>query len=147
MGRSPWARRRSRCARTFCRDVTGFRFRDLGFDTDGIGKLTVTDYEVVLFVNGQIKASINNAKVNSDKPTQLDFKLTGKFAANTAKKHTHMVYIPAETGSNLSGRWVEVDDTTGNSSAATAGTGHLDRGGNAMLKSLQGSSGTSGGGN
>jgi len=86
----------------------------------GVSKLPVTDYEVVLFVNGQIKASINNAKVNSDKPTQLDFKLTGKFAANTAKKHTHMVYIPAETGSNLSGRWVEVDDTTGQATSATS---------------------------
>ena len=114
----------------------------------GIGKLPVTDYEIALFVNGQVKASLNNMKVWSNKPTTQNFKLTGKYAAaNPVKKHTHMVYIPAETGSNLSGRWVEVDDTTGNSSAATAGTGHLDRGGNAMLKSLQGSSGTSGGGN
>jgi hypothetical protein len=90
----------------------------------GVSKLPVTDYEVVLFVNGQIKASISNAKVNSDKPTQLDFKLTGQYAAkSSAKKHTHMVYVPAETGSNLSGRWVEVDDNTG--PAAAAGTGEV----------------------
>src|SRR5712691_5726710 len=44
----------------------------------GVSKLPVTDYEVVLFVNGQIKASINNTKVFPDKPTQLDFKLTGQ---------------------------------------------------------------------
>ena len=111
----------------------------------GVSKLPVTDYEVVLFVKGQIKASINNTKVFSDKPTQIDFKLTGKYAANTGKKHTHMVYVPAETGSNLSGRWVEVDDQTG--PAAAAGTGHVDKGGNAMLRQLQSASGSSSGGN
>src|SRR6266436_6075157 len=98
-----------------------------------VSKLPNTDYEVVLFVNGAIKATINNTKTFADKPTQLDFKLTGQYATNKpAKKHTHMVYVPAETGSNLSGRWVEVDDNAG-SSAAAAGTGHVDKGGNAML--------------
>src|SRR5438105_7800058 len=36
----------------------------------GASKLPVTDYEVVLFVNGQIKASISNTKVFSNKQTQ-----------------------------------------------------------------------------
>jgi hypothetical protein len=113
----------------------------------GIGKLPVTDYEVILFVNGTIKASLKNVKVFSDKPTLQDFKLTGQYAVNKpAKKHTHMVYVPAETGSNLSGRWVEVDDNAG-SAAAAAGTGHIDRGGNAMLRQLQSASGSSSGGN
>jgi hypothetical protein len=110
-------------------------------------KLPQTDYELVLFVNGAIKASINNTKTFADKPTQLDFKLTGQYAVNKpAKKHTHMVYVPAETGSNLSGRWVEVDDNAG-SAAAAAGTGHVDKGGNAMLRQLQSASGSSSGGN
>lgn len=108
----------------------------------GVSKLPVTDYEVVLFVNGQIKASIGSQKVFSDKATQLDFKLTGKFAANTAKKKTHMVYVPSETGSHLGGRWVEVDDTTGSSAAAT-GDKAKRLGGDAARK-LQGS-GTTGG--
>ena len=113
----------------------------------GVSKLPVTDYEVVLFVSGQIKASINNTKVFSDKPTQLDFKLTGQYAANNAsKKHTHMVYVPAETGSNLSGRWVEVDDNTGSSAAATAGTGRVERLSASALRRLQ-NGGTTGGGN
>ncbi len=113
-----------------------------------VSKLPNTDYEVVLFVNGSIKATINNTKTFADKPTQLDFKLTGQFAANkTAKKHTHMVYVPAETGSNLSGRWVEVDDNGDSTAAATAGTGKLERGGAAMLKQLHMNSGASGGGN
>src|SRR3954463_16077432 len=80
----------------------------------GVSGLPVTDYEVVLFVNGQVKASLTNQHVFPNKATQVDFKLTGKYASNTtAKKHTHMVYVPAETGSNLSGRWVEVDDVSG----------------------------------
>ena len=44
----------------------------------GVSNLPVTDYEVVLFVNGQIKATLSNQKVLSSKPTQMDFKLTGK---------------------------------------------------------------------
>jgi len=121
--------------------------------TDGNGhyvcpKLPQTDYEVVLFVNGAIKASINNTKTSATVPTQLDFKLTGQYATNKpVKKHTHMVYVPAETGSNLSGRWVEVDDNAGSSAAATAGTGHVDKGGAAMLRQLQSASGSSSGGN
>jgi hypothetical protein len=92
----------------------------------GVSKLPVTDYEVVLFVNGQIKATLNNQKVFPDKPTQMDFKLTGKFAANAPqKKHTHMVYVPAETGSNLSGHWVEVDDNAGAAAAQSGEVSHL----------------------
>jgi uncharacterized surface anchored protein len=128
--------------------------RTVRTDADGhydVSKLPVTDYEVVLFVNRQIKASINNTKVSSAKPTQLDFKLTGKVAANTPqKKHTHMVYVPAETGSNLSGHWVEVDDTAGSSAAATAGN-NVDHASGAAIRQVAGSQGgtstKAGGGN
>ena len=111
----------------------------------GASKLPVTDYEVVLFVNGQIKASISNTKVFSDKPTQLDFKLTGQYAANKAvKKHTHMVYVPAETGSNLSGHWVEVDDNAGAAAAQSGDVKHLS---GEAARSFQRNTGTTGGGN
>jgi hypothetical protein len=91
----------------------------------GVSGLPVTDYEVVLFMNGQIKASLTNQHVFGNKPTQLDFKLTGKYASNTKKKHTHMVYVPSETGSNLSGRWVEVDDASGAGAADTSNVSRL----------------------
>jgi hypothetical protein len=110
----------------------------------GVSNLPVTDYEVVLFVNGQIKASLNNQKVFSNKPTQMDFKLTGKYAANTQKKHTHMVYVPAETGSNLSGHWVEVDDTLGVAAAQSGEAKHLS---GAAVQAFQRNTGTTGGGN
>ena len=108
----------------------------------GVSKLPVTDYEVVLFVNGQIKATLNNQKVFPNKPTQMDFKLTGKFAANTQKKHSHMVYVPAETGSNLSGHWVEVDDNAGAAAAQSGEVKHLS--GDAAA-SFQRNTGTTGG--
>ncbi|HST29320.1 MAG TPA: carboxypeptidase-like regulatory domain-containing protein [Chthoniobacterales bacterium] len=110
----------------------------------GVSNLPVTDYEVVLFVGGQIKASVGNQKVFNGKPTQLDFKLTGKFAANAPpKKHTHMVYVPSETGSNLSGRWVEVDDNVG---AAGVTSGDVKRLSGEAVRKMQGG-GTNSGGN
>jgi hypothetical protein len=111
----------------------------------GIGKLPVTDYEVILFVNGTIKASLNNMKVFPYKPTQQNFKLTGQYASNKpVKKSTHMVYVPAETGSNLSGRWVEVDDNAGVAAAQSGEVKHLS---GAAAASFQRNTGTTGGGN
>jgi hypothetical protein len=107
-----------------------------------VSKLPNTDYEVILFVNGSIKASINNTKTFANKPTQLDFKLTGQYAANKpAKKHTHMVYMPAETGSHLGGQWVEVNDN-GDNAAAIAGADNLQKkNGNAVRNLRDNSSG------
>ena len=120
------------------KDGTGF-YRIAHTDASGryaVSKLPNTDYEVILFLNGSIKASINNTKTFANKPTQVDFKLTGQYAANKTKKHTHMVYVPAETGSNLGGRWVEVDDNT-DISAAAAGANNLKRAGNAAIRQAQ----------
>ncbi|PYK32031.1 MAG: hypothetical protein DME57_01385 [Verrucomicrobia bacterium] len=115
--------------------------------TDGVGQfgvsnLPVTDYEVVLFVNGQVKASLSNQHVFPNKPTKVDFKLTGKFAENGKKKHTHMVYVPAETGSNLSGHWVEVDDVSG---AGAAPTNNVKTVSGEALRKMQGGGSNSGG--
>src|SRR5215471_8243361 len=57
--------------------------------TDG---LAVGTYKVMLVINGQVKAVILDAKTQLDKPTQLNFDLSGKRAS--AKKHTHMVCVP-----------------------------------------------------
>jgi hypothetical protein len=43
--------------------------------TDG---LAVGTYKVTLVINGQLKASILDAKTQVDKPTQLNFDLSGK---------------------------------------------------------------------
>lgn len=123
------------------KDGSGF-YRIVHTDVNGhyvVNKLPNTDYEVVVFVNGSIKKTINDTKTFANKPTQLDFKLTGQYAANKAKKHTHMVYVPAETGSNLSGRWVEVDDNS-DTSAALAGANDVKKAGNATIRAVQSNS-------
>jgi len=124
------------------KDGTGF-YRIVHTDANGhytVSKLPNTDYEVVLFFNGSIKATSNNTKTFANKPTQLNFKLTGQYATSKpAKKHTHMVYVPAETGSNLSGRWVEVDDNT-DTSAALAGANDVQKAGNATIRAVQSNS-------
>jgi len=71
--------------------------------------LVVGTYKVTLVVNGQVKATILDAKMQAGKATQLNFKLTGKTAS--AKKRTHMVWIPPDINTRIgAGRWVEVDD-------------------------------------
>ena len=88
---------------------------------DGLG---VDTYKVTLVINGQVKTSILNAKTQLNKATQLNFGVTGKTAS--AKKHTHMVWLPPDINRRISGgRWVEVDDngnivgTTGASNVET----------------------------
>jgi len=112
----------------------------------GVSGLPITDYEVVLIVGRQVKATLTNQHVFGDKPTKVDFKLTGTYAATAGgKKHTHMVYVPAETGSNLSGHWVEVDDNTG-AGAAGAGSGEVSHLSGAAVRRMQtGQSGNTGG--
>ena len=81
--------------------------------TDATGHYTSNDlavgiYKVTVVVNGVVKASILNAYTQSGKSTQLNFELTQKMVS--AKKHTHSVWIPPQTGTRIGGGWVEVDD-------------------------------------
>ena len=86
--------------------------------TDGKGRylsegLQPGVYRVTLVVNGAVKASITNTKTKADQTTQLNFDLKPVLAAQAsaaAKKGKHMVWMPANTGTHIGGRWVEVDD-------------------------------------
>lgn len=95
---------------------------------DGLG---VATYKATLVINGQVKASIANAKTQAGKPAQLNFNLTGQMTS--AKKHTHMVFMRPDVDTHIGGggKWVEVDDNgnivngtnTGASSNVTTVTG------------------------
>ncbi len=63
--------------------------------------LAVSTYKVTLVVNGSVKASTLNARAQLGKPTQLNFDLTAKTVS--AKKHTHSVWCPTETGTHIGG--------------------------------------------
>jgi hypothetical protein len=83
---------------------------------DGLG---VATYKATLLINGQVKASIANAKTQAGKATQLNFNLTGQMAS--AKKKTHMVYMRPDLDTHIGGgRWVEVDEN-GNIVGGNAG--------------------------
>lgn len=71
--------------------------------------LVVGAYKVTLVVNGQVKASILDAKTQLNKATRLNFGLTGKTAS--AKKRTRMVWVPPDLSTHIGGRWVEVDES------------------------------------
>lgn len=78
-------------------------------------------YRVSLVVNGATKASITNAKAKRDESTVLNFDLKPVAAGQAnggQKKGKHLVWIPAQTGSHMGGRWVEVEE----GGAAAAGS-------------------------
>lgn len=83
-------------------------------------------YRVSLVVNGATKASITNTKAKRDESTVLNFDLkpvpAGQ-ASGVQKKGKHMVWIPAQTGSHMGGRWVEVEE----GGAAAAGNLNVQR--------------------
>jgi len=82
-------------------------------------------YRVTLVVNGAVKASINNTRLESGVSTQLNFELKQARASVTVTKGRHWVWIPAFTGSRLPGHWVEVGDDT--RYAAEAPANHVIR--------------------
>jgi protocatechuate 3,4-dioxygenase beta subunit len=88
--------------------------------------LAAGNYRVTLVVNGAVKASINNATLEPDESTHLNFELKQTRASITVTKGKHRVWMPAFTGSRLPGRWVEVDEG-GGWSAANATANHVVR--------------------
>ena len=115
--------------------------------TDNNGRYLCSDlaagaYRVTLMVNGTVKASINNATTKSGELTQLNFDLkqTGSANVSTAKKKTHMVYMPSDTGSHIGGRWVEVDDQ--GTAVSGAGTDNVQKAGNNAIRNMQNTGGS-----
>jgi hypothetical protein len=103
-------------------------------------------YRVSLVVNGAVKASISNTKTKPDQSTVLNFDLKPVAAgqANTQQKSgKHMVWIPAETGSHMGGRWVEVDEN----GASNAGALNVKRANAEQLQRQMQSMGNPNGGN
>jgi 5-hydroxyisourate hydrolase-like protein (transthyretin family) len=82
--------------------------------------LAAGKYRVTLVVNGAVKASINNTRLEPGASTQLNFELKQTRASVTVTKGKHWVWIPAFTGSRLPGHWVEVYDSGSWTAEATA---------------------------
>ena len=97
--------------------------------------LAAGTFRVTLVVNGAAKATYN-AATKLGESTKLNFALKAEKGAKA--KATHMVYMPAETGSHLGGRWVEVDE---NGNAATAGADNVKKSSGEALGAMQHSGG------
>jgi Carboxypeptidase regulatory-like domain len=96
--------------------------------------LAMGSYKVIASKNGLAPTAADNIRPRTEGSVRVDFDLkkhTGEAKASAPAKTTkHMVWVPAETGSHLGGRWVEVDDQGKSASGA-----NLDRAnGDAMRK-------------
>jgi Carboxypeptidase regulatory-like domain len=129
------ARNGSNWSRSMKSDSNGFYIFD--------GLTPGATYRVTLVVNGAVKASINNVLAKAG-ATELNFGLQAKSVAGdrmVTKNGKHYVYVPAETGSHLGGRWVEVDE---NGNADSVGVNNVERVGSEALRRIQSNSGSMG---
>lgn len=113
--------------------------------TDGSGRYHAADiradvYQVSLVLNSDVKASIKNVKIELTDPTQLNFELkAGKVVPQAKGKH--FVWQPSHTGTNLAGRWIEVDEK---GRASAADSERITRGnGGEIIRRIQENSGAS----
>jgi hypothetical protein len=115
--------------------------------TDGQGRYVFNDlargeYTVSVKADGMAATTATDVKPRADGALRLDFNLkkqTGVASgvAKSKKKATHMVWVPAQTGSNLGGRWVEVDDQ----GTGVVGNERVDAVGRGAVKGMQSNSG------
>ncbi len=111
--------------------------------------LEVGAYNLRVSANGLASTSAQDVRTKMDAAIGVTFNLKKQTGAATAgpavtKKAKHMVWMPPETGSNLGGRWVEVDDTT---AQAGPSMNNLTRASGGAIKGMQGGPGGSGGSN
>jgi len=74
------------------------------------GGLSDGTFKVTLSVNGTVKASIANVTTQLGQSEKLNFALTKIAAARPSAAGKHYIWVPASTGSQLSGSWVEVNE-------------------------------------
>jgi hypothetical protein len=76
--------------------------------------LALGSYKVTASKNGMAATAVDNIRTRTEGAVRVDFDLkkqTGEAKASMpTKKAKHMVWVPADTGSHLGGKWVEVDD-------------------------------------
>lgn len=85
--------------------------------TDSKGRYTFNglpsgvSFRVIAWVN-KVPNAIDNVRARDEGAVRIDFEIKATAAKNVpSKKAKHMVWMPAPTGSNLGGKWVEVDDS------------------------------------
>jgi hypothetical protein len=110
--------------------------------------LAVGSYAITVSAAGMATTAATNVKPKFEGMVRVNFVLqaqTGTAQAGTPvkKKAKHMVWMAAQTGTNIGGRWVEVDDS-GNVEGAADG---VQRNSGAALLKAQGGQRMLGSGN
>jgi hypothetical protein len=113
--------------------------------------LEVKNYNITVVSPGMATTAATNVKTRIEGDVRIDFTLKRAIAGGdtktapvaTKKAHKRMVWVPSETGSNLGGRWVDVDD--GGNTAPSAL--NVKRGGAGSVSAAQNGSGSTRGGN
>jgi Carboxypeptidase regulatory-like domain len=95
-------------------------------------------FNIVLVMNGTVKAFIANVALEEGQTSTLNFELQGSKSVRPFTKGKHYVLAGAETGTNV-GRWIEVDDKPTASAAAQT---RSSAGGSNTMRRIQDTSGT-----
>jgi uncharacterized surface anchored protein len=105
-------------------------------------KLDVGTYKLQASSNGMAATASNDIKTRSDGTVRVDFSLKTAKAAATKKK-MHKVWVHADTGSNIGGKWVDVpdDEAAPVTTSTEPGVNNLSKGGNTMVRGAQQASG------
>jgi hypothetical protein len=117
-----------------------------------IKNLAPGNYNITVTAAGMATTAATNVQIKprNDRAIRMDFDLKRQIAGAAAnvpptpkKKAKRMVWVASETGTNLGGRWVEVDDG-GNPEASSL---NVKRAGAGAVSSIQAGGGTAKGGN
>ncbi len=124
-----------------------------GREGSGLNQITKTDarghysysglgsgtFKVTLIVDGKVKASIANVLAEVGQTEKLNFSLKKSAAARPTATGKHYVWVPAATGSQLAGSWVEINDDPNKKPAGMKE--RLEWKANATLRQIQANAG------
>jgi hypothetical protein len=77
----------------------------------GFKGLAPGTYKLTAWVNN-VPTSIDNVETRPQGAVRVDFDIKPTAAKAVGKKVKHFVWMPSQTGTNIGGRWVEVDDSS-----------------------------------
>jgi len=117
-------------AKTMLNDAKTDRKGNYGFNSLASGT-----YKLTAWVNN-VPTSIDNVKTRPGGAVRVDFDIKPPAAKAAGKKAKHMVWMPAETGTHIGGRWVEVED-----GSVILGTERVDKASGEAFRTLQGTKG------
>ena len=98
----------------------------------GFNGLASGSYKLTALVNN-VPTSIDNVKTRPNGVVRVDFDIKPTAAKAAGKKPKHMVWMPAQTGTHIGGRWVEVED-----GSTVLGTERVDKASAEAFRRLQG---------